>query len=50
VGVFKLFEENMKKSEGYVSDAWKAYLRRKTNTINQGNELPRVQEIKFGDF
>ncbi len=31
------------------SDAWKAYMRRQTNTINYGNELPLAQGIKF-DF
>jgi len=31
------------------SDAWKAYMRRQTNTINYGNTLPLAQGIKF-DF
>ncbi|MDA7949865.1 MAG: aldehyde dehydrogenase family protein [Pirellulaceae bacterium] len=31
------------------SDAWKAYMRRATNTINYGTELPLAQGIKF-DF
>jgi aldehyde dehydrogenase (NAD+) len=31
------------------SDAWKAYMRRQTNTINYGNDLPLAQGIKF-DF
>lgn len=31
------------------SDAWKAYMRRQTNTINYGNSLPLAQGIKF-DF
>jgi len=31
------------------SDAWKAYMRRQTNTINWGTELPPKQGIKFGD-
>jgi len=31
------------------SDAWKAYMRRQTNTINYGKELPLAQGIKF-DF
>ncbi len=31
------------------SDAWKAYMRRQTNTINWGDELPLAQGIKFGD-
>ena len=31
------------------SDAWKAYMRRQTNTINYGSELPLAQGIKF-DF
>ena len=29
------------------SDAWKAYMRRQTNTINYGNSLPLAQGIKF---
>ncbi|MEM1092240.1 MAG: aldehyde dehydrogenase family protein [Pseudomonadota bacterium] len=29
------------------SDAWKAYMRRQTNTINYGHELPLAQGIKF---
>lgn len=29
------------------SDAWKAYMRRQTNTINHGNNLPLAQGIKF---
>jgi aldehyde dehydrogenase (NAD+) len=31
------------------SDAWKAYMRRQTNTINYSRELPLAQGIKFGD-
>jgi aldehyde dehydrogenase (NAD+) len=31
------------------SDSWKAYMRRQTNTINWGRELPLAQGIKFGD-
>jgi aldehyde dehydrogenase (NAD+) len=30
------------------SDAWKAYMRRQTNTINWGTELPLAQGIEFG--
>ena len=30
------------------SDAWKAYMRRQTNTINWGTELPLAQGIQFG--
>ncbi len=30
------------------SDAWKAYMRRQTNTINWSTELPLAQGIKFG--
>ena len=30
------------------SDAWKAYMRRQTNTINYSSELPLAQGIKFG--
>jgi len=30
------------------SDAWKAYMRRQTNTINYGTDLPLAQGIKFG--
>ena len=29
------------------SDAWKAYMRRQTNTINYGKNLPLAQGIKF---
>lgn len=29
------------------SDAWKAYMRRQTNTINYGEELPLAQGIRF---
>ena len=31
------------------SDAWKAYMRRQTNTINYTSELPLAQGITFGD-
>lgn len=31
------------------SDAWRAYMRRQTNTINWGRELPLAQGIQFGD-
>ncbi len=31
------------------SDAWRAYMRRQTNTINYSTELPLAQGIKFGD-
>ena len=31
------------------SDAWKAYMRRQTNTINYSEDLPLAQGIKF-DF
>jgi aldehyde dehydrogenase (NAD+) len=31
------------------SDAWKAYMRRQTNTINYSTELPLAQGITFGD-
>jgi aldehyde dehydrogenase (NAD+) len=31
------------------SDAWKAYMRRQTNTINWSSELPLAQGIQFGD-
>jgi len=30
------------------SDAWKAYMRRQTNTINWGGDLPLAQGIQFG--
>lgn len=29
------------------SDAWKAYMRRQTNTINYGSEVPLAQGISF---
>ncbi len=31
------------------SDAWKAYMRRQTNTLNWSTEMPLAQGIKFGD-
>jgi aldehyde dehydrogenase (NAD+) len=31
------------------SDAWKAYMRRQTNTINYSKELPLAQGIEFGE-
>ena len=31
------------------SDAWKAYMRRQTNTINFSDDLPLAQGIKFGE-
>jgi aldehyde dehydrogenase (NAD+) len=31
------------------SDSWKIYMRRATNTINYGNELPLAQGIRFAD-
>ena len=31
------------------SDAWKAYMRRQTNTINWSTEMPLAQGITFGD-
>jgi aldehyde dehydrogenase (NAD+) len=30
------------------SDAWKNYMRRQTNTINYGKDMPLAQGIKFG--
>ena len=30
------------------SDAWKAYMRRQTNTVNWSRELPLAQGIRFG--
>jgi aldehyde dehydrogenase (NAD+) len=30
------------------SDAWKAYMRRQTNTVNWSSDLPLAQGIKFG--
>ncbi len=30
------------------SDAWQAYMRRQTNTVNWGRDLPLAQGIKFG--
>ena len=29
------------------SDSWRAYMRRSTNTINYGTELPLAQGVKF---
>ena len=31
------------------SDAWKAYMRRQTSTINWSVELPLAQGLEFGD-
>jgi aldehyde dehydrogenase (NAD+) len=31
------------------SDAWKAYMRRQTNTVNYSKELPLAQGIQFGE-
>ena len=31
------------------SDAWQNYMRRQTNTINWGSELPLAQGIRFGE-
>jgi aldehyde dehydrogenase (NAD+) len=31
------------------SDAWKVYMRRQTNTINWGRDLPLAQGIEFGE-
>jgi len=31
------------------SDSWKAYMRRQTNTVNWGRDLPLAQGIVFGD-
>ncbi|HEX5217533.1 MAG TPA: aldehyde dehydrogenase family protein [Vicinamibacterales bacterium] len=31
------------------SDAWKAYMRRQTNTVNWSDSLPLAQGIKFGE-
>ena len=30
------------------SDSWKAYMRRATNTVNYGRDLPLAQGIEFG--
>ena len=30
------------------SDAWKAYMRRTTNTVNYSTELPLAQGVEFG--
>jgi aldehyde dehydrogenase (NAD+) len=31
------------------SDAWKAYMRRQTNTVNYSSEMPLAQGIRFGN-
>ena len=31
------------------SDAWQSYMRRQTNTVNWGSDLPLAQGIRFGD-
>ena len=30
------------------SDSWKAYMRRQTNTVNWGTDLPLAQGVQFG--
>jgi aldehyde dehydrogenase (NAD+) len=30
------------------SDSWRAYMRRQTNTVNFGSDLPLAQGIRFG--
>jgi hypothetical protein len=30
------------------SDSWKAYMRRATNTVDYGSELPLAQGVQFG--
>ena len=35
------------KALGSGSDAWKVYMRRQTNTLNWGKDLPLAQGIKF---
>jgi aldehyde dehydrogenase (NAD+) len=30
------------------SDAWKAYMRRQTSTVNWGRDLPLAQGVRFG--
>ncbi|MGH8489304.1 MAG: aldehyde dehydrogenase family protein, partial [Gammaproteobacteria bacterium] len=32
------------------SDAWKYYMRRQTNTINWGTELPLAQGVRFTTY
>jgi aldehyde dehydrogenase (NAD+) len=36
-----------KETGGGRSDAWKAYMRRATNTINFGSQLPLAQGVRF---
>ena len=31
------------------SDAWRAYMRRMTTTVNYSNELPLAQGVRFGE-
>src|SRR5277367_817740 len=33
--------------DGAGSDAWKAYMRRATNTVNFGTQLPLAQGVRF---
>ena len=42
-----MFTQDMRAAEA-GSDAWKAYMRRQTNTINASRELPLAQGIRFG--
>lgn len=45
----KIFKQEKHARES-GSDAWKAYMRRQTVTINWGSNLPLAQGIKFGEF
>ena len=43
----KLLEKETGGGRESGSDAWKAYMRRATNTINYGRTLPLAQGVKF---
>ena len=41
------FLESLRDGREAGSDAWKAYMRRATNTINFGTQLPLAQGVSF---
>jgi aldehyde dehydrogenase (NAD+) len=46
-----IFTNDARESEWFISqsgsDAWKAYMRRATNTINYGRDVPLAQGVQF---
>ena len=43
----KQLKEEATEKRRLKADAWKAYMRRATNTVNYSDELPLAQGIKF---